>query len=203
MRDASSDRAFGSRTDLLYCPTDERDNINDISPDDLSKTIAQANLLFKAGSSSLSARAPSSPALTPSLFYVSKVQAPSEAILDSRILVAASGAGALKARQMKLDANAFDSTEFLNKLIWFMGGRLGGAGKGKGKGKKRAVRDEEEEESEEEDGEGQAEGGLKWERLGRALAGESRRPPTMDFMYVSPLFRALTPNRADRWTTAA
>ncbi|ORY67935.1 Nse4 C-terminal-domain-containing protein [Leucosporidium creatinivorum] len=140
--------------DLGQRAEDERDNINDITPDDISKTIAQANLLFK------------------------DVKAPAEAILDSKILVAASGAGALKARQLKLDANAFDTVEFLNKLVLFMGGRLGAQGQKKGKGKRRAG---EEDEEDEEDDEGGA--GLKWGRVGRILSGESRRPATMDFMF--------------------
>lgn len=109
--------------------------------------------------------------------YSTTVKAPAEAILDSKILVAASGAGALKARQLKLDANAFDTVEFLNKLVLFMGGRLGAQGQKKGKGKRRA--DEDEDEDDGEDG-----AGLKWGRVGRVLSGESRRPATMDFMWV-------------------
>jgi non-structural maintenance of chromosomes element 4 len=109
-------------------------------------------------------------------FCLTTVKAPAEAILDSKILVAASGAGALKARQLKLDANAFDTVEFLNKLVLFMGGRLGAQGQKKGKGKRRA----EEEEQDDDDEEGGA--GLKWGRVGRVLSGESRRPATMDFM---------------------
>lgn len=100
------------------------------------------------------------------------MKAPAEAILDSKILVAASGAGALKARQLKLDANAFDTVEFLNKLVLFMGGRLGAQ---KGKGKRRAGDDDEDDDDEDA-------AGLKWGRVGRVLSGESRRPATMDFM---------------------
>lgn len=138
-------------------------------------------MLFKNGEwvspSQLSLRRVSS-SVSFSLFvpHHTTVKAPAEAILDSKILVAASGAGALKARQLKLDANAFDTVEFLNKLILFMGGRLGAQGQKKGKGKRRA-----EEDDEDEDDEGYA-NGLKWGRVGRILAGESRRPATMDFM---------------------
>lgn len=107
------------------------------------------------------------------------VKTPAEAILDSRALMAVSDAGALKARQMKLDANAFDTDDFLAKLVLFMGGRVG-AGGNNGKGRAQATQEDDDEDEDDD-------GGLKWDRVGRVLAGHSRRPPTMDLMCVRSL----------------
>lgn len=87
--------------------------------------------------------------------------------------MAASDAGATKARQMKIDANAFDTDDFLAKLVSFMGGRLGMNGM-----RTRGVMDEDEGL-----GEGQDERELQgWENIGAVLGLESRRVPVMDFM---------------------
>lgn len=88
------------------------------------------------------------------------------------MLIAASDAGALKARQLKLDANAFDTDEFLAKLSQFMGGQKARAGS-EDRGVDEAV-----------------ELNQRWTKVGRALAMESRRVPALDHMCV-PVTRAL------------
>ncbi|KAK4705967.1 non-structural maintenance of chromosomes element 4, partial [Phenoliferia sp. Uapishka_3] len=98
------------------------------------------------------------------------VTAPSEAILDSRVLMAASDAGAIKARLLKLDQGAFDTDEFLLKLQQFMGG----AGN-----KKPRIRSGGQAEALEE----AAELNARWTKVGRVLARESRRVPAIDHMY--------------------
>ncbi|GAA5822269.1 hypothetical protein JCM11251_006284 [Rhodosporidiobolus azoricus] len=125
-----------------------------------------------------------------------KVDAPAEAILDSRVLIATSEAGALKARQLKIDADAFDTDEFLVRLRAFLGAKgsglgaasQGGGKKGKGRRKRRDASDEDEDELDELDenetstqvGGGK---GMKWGKVGKVLAGESRRVSPFDFMY--------------------
>ncbi|SCZ88894.1 BZ3501_MvSof-1269-A2-R1_C65g00368 [Microbotryum saponariae] len=114
---------------------ESRDNINDTTVDSLGKQVERANKLFR------------------------NVTAPSEAVLDSRVLMAASDAGALKARQLKLDADAFDTDQFLLKLAHFMGGSVG-ATEGAGRP-------------------------LRWGRVGRVLASESRRAVVMDLIHCA------------------
>jgi hypothetical protein len=72
------------------------------------------------------------------------------------MLMMQSDMGAIKARQLKVDANAFDTDDFLIKALHFMGGKIGAPN-----------------------------GKLNWEKLGKALAGESRRVPVIEFMFVS------------------
>jgi hypothetical protein len=100
--------------------------------------------------------------------------------------MATSAAGATKARQLKIDSNAFDTTEFLARLVKFMGGA-----KAQNKGKNRQgaqVKGEDEDDEEDEQGDGayplpgRPGGGFAWDRVGRLLAGESRRVPAIDFM---------------------
>lgn len=64
--------------------------------------------------------------------------------------------GAIKARQLKVDSNAFDTDEFLIKALHFIGGKVGG-----NNGRK-----------------------LNWETMGKALVRESRRVPIIEFMQV-------------------
>lgn len=110
------------------------------------------------------------------------VEAPAEAILDSRVLMAASDAGALKARQLKLDANAFDTDEFITKLLHFMGARPGGRGV-RTRGQRGEDEDEEEEVNDDD----------RWVKVGRTLAHESRRIPAVDHMSVPKPFRLPRP----------
>ena len=110
------------------------------------------------------------------------VRRPAEAVLDSKVLLTASDAGALKARQLKLDANAFDTDEFLIKLRQFMGGTLVPDRPGTGK-RRRNVGDSDGELDEDELSQTQGGGGeLRWELVGQVLNAESRRAATMDFM---------------------
>lgn len=87
--------------------------------------------------------------------------------------MATSDAGALKARQLKLDANAFDTEDFLAKLRQFMGSRTG-----KKKSRARAGSEDGEQNEEMEDVVQQ------WTKVGRVLAMESRRVQTSDHMCV-------------------
>ncbi|KAM0790558.1 hypothetical protein ACM66B_004427 [Microbotryomycetes sp. NB124-2] len=127
---------------LGYNASEQQSSINDVSVKDIGETIKQANKLF------------------------SKVTTTAEAVLDSHVLLAASGAAALKARNLKIDANALDTIEFLNRLVRFMGGRGSMA-------RIQAAN-------------APMEKGLKWGRVGRAVAAESRRVPVCDFM-LGPL----------------
>ncbi|SCZ91248.1 BZ3500_MvSof-1268-A1-R1_Chr1-2g01285 [Microbotryum saponariae] len=135
---------------------ESRDNINDTTVDSLGKQVERANKLFR------------------------NVTAPSEAVLDSRVLMAASDAGALKARQLKLDADAFDTDQFLLKLAHFMGGSVVALNQ-KNKGKGRSQTQDEDRAATE--GAGRP---LRWGRVGRVLASESRRAVVMDLM-LGPL----------------
>jgi hypothetical protein len=132
-----------------------------------------------------------------------KVDRPSEAILDSRVLIATSEAGALKARQLKIDGDAFDTDEFLVRLVRFMGGRgrsarsmrrkrtrRGGAAAAGRKGTAAAADDSdaqsesEDEDDDEEDDDDDDDRPMKWVKVGRVLAGQSLRAPPLDFMQV-------------------
>lgn len=86
--------------------------------------------------------------------------------------MATAAAAVTKARQLKIDSNAFDTNEFLTRLVAYMGGK-----RALNKGKKRQIKGEDEPEADQLD-----EGGYNWDRVGRLLAGESRRVPVMDFM---------------------
>ncbi|GAA5930943.1 hypothetical protein JCM10213_003951 [Rhodosporidiobolus nylandii] len=129
---------------------DARGDLANTSVDALSAQVAASNALFR------------------------KVDAPSEAILDSRVLIATSEAGALKARQLKIDADAFDTDEFLSRLKAFLGVRAGGV---------RTRRQRGDDSDDELDDAENASGALKWGRVGKVLAGESKRVPALDFMY--------------------
>ncbi|GAA5978407.1 hypothetical protein JCM11641_004680 [Rhodosporidiobolus odoratus] len=131
---------------------DARGNLANTTVYDLSAQVAATNALFK------------------------KVENPSEAILDSRVLIATSEAGALKARQLKIDADAFDTDEFLSRLKVFLGVKAGGV-------RTRRRRGDDSDEDELDEDERSSSGGLKWGRVGKVLAGESKRVPALDFMY--------------------
>ncbi|KDE02640.1 hypothetical protein MVLG_06826 [Microbotryum lychnidis-dioicae p1A1 Lamole] len=135
---------------------ESRDNINETTVDSLGKQVERANKLFR------------------------NVTAPSEAVLDSRVLMAASDAGALKARQLKLDADAFDTDQFLVKLAHFMGGSVMTLNQ-KNKGKGRSQTQDDDKAATERAGRT-----LRWGRVGRVLASESRRAVVMDLM-LGPL----------------
>lgn len=107
-----------------------------------------------------------------------KVQGPAEAVLDSRVLIATSEAGALKARQLKIDADAFDTDEFLVRLAHFMGGRIGAAGRN-ARRNRRAAQDDSDDE-----GGNDAEKPWAWGKVGKVLSGESKRPAVFEHMSV-------------------
>ncbi|CAG8559662.1 7450_t:CDS:2 [Ambispora gerdemannii] len=103
----------------------------------LSETLAKANNLYK------------------------KVRNTHEAILDSRILVLSGDLSVQKARRMKVDSNAFDTDDYIAKLVNFMGG-------------------EQQTRGEEDDGH------LDWLGLGKVAARHTNRVPSVDFM-LGPL----------------
>ncbi|GAA5879542.1 hypothetical protein JCM3774_000281 [Rhodotorula dairenensis] len=150
---------------------DARGDLQNTTVDSLTDQVTNANALFD------------------------KVNRPSEAILDSRVLIATSEAGALKARQLKIDGDAFDTDEFLVRLLRFMGGRFsarsqrrkrtrrGGGGGRKGNGQDGQSDSEQDEDDEDDDGDDDEDRPMKWVRVGRVLAGQSLRAPPLNFMY--------------------
>ncbi|GAA6054624.1 hypothetical protein JCM3770_002909 [Rhodotorula araucariae] len=117
-----------------------------------------------------------------SLFH--RVENPSEAVLDSRVLIATSEAGALKARQLKIDKDAFDTDEFLARLSRFLGGGGGGGARSdRGKRRQRTRGRAAADEDDLDDGDDDDDVALLWARAGQVLAGESKRPAPLDFMY--------------------
>lgn len=115
-----------------------------------------------------------------------RVENPAEAVLDSRVLIATSEAGALKARQLKIDADAFDTDEFLARLVTFMGGRRGSDRARRRKRTRRATQggdDDDEMDGLEDDDDVP----MLWSRVGKVLAGESKRAAPLDFMCAAEL----------------
>lgn len=88
---------------------------------------------------------------------VSSVKTPAEAILDSRWFINQSTMGNIKARELKTDSHSFDTDVFLQRALLLLGGRLGG---------------------------GQGGRPLQWDKLGRLVLSQSRRVPTLEYMYV-------------------
>lgn len=93
------------------------------------------------------------------------VRAPQEAILDSRYLTAVSHISAAKARDLKHDGGGFDTDDFIQKLVAFLGGN----------------RIEVQAEDEDEDAEAR-EVELNWEKLGWKMMGKTRRAVGLEFM---------------------
>lgn len=95
-----------------------------------------------------------------------------EATNDSNLLLQISQIGAAKARAMKSSTGAFDTDDFIARLVTFMGGRKHASPTG--------------DDDDDEDGESQFEGDapLDWERIGRRALAKSRRVPALDFMCV-------------------
>ncbi|EJF56923.1 hypothetical protein DICSQDRAFT_163640 [Dichomitus squalens LYAD-421 SS1] len=122
----------------------------DISTDEVADQLRQADLLFK------------------------EVQGIQEATNDSNLLVQISQIGAAKARAMKSGSGAFDTDDFVARLITYMGGRKPTSSVD--------LDDDDDEYGEAYDGAGGAP--LDWERIGRRALGKSRRVPAMDFMCV-------------------
>ena len=98
------------------------------------------------------------------------MQGINEATNDSNLLLQISQIGAAKARAMKSGSGAFDTDDFVARLITYMGGR---------KHASPATVNEDEDESEYEDAGGAP---LDWERIARRALAKSRRVPAMDFM---------------------
>lgn len=159
---------------------DARGDLQNTTVDSLTDQVTNANALFH------------------------KVNRPSEAILDSRVLIATSEAGALKARQLKIDGDAFDTDEFLIRLRRFMGGGARSSARSlrrkrtrRGTGARRrgtaaavaaaadsdAQSESEDEDDHDDDDDDDDDRPMKWVKVGRVLAGQSLRAPPLDFMY--------------------
>lgn len=112
-----------------------------------------------------------------------RVRAPAEATLDAKALRLYAETGALKARNMKIDANAFDLDEFVARV-----------GKVMSKDRVTWAGSDGEEADEEDEGPG---GQIDWEKMGKFVMKYSRRAPVMDVMCaLFFLFRVLNPNRS-------
>ncbi|KAG8926281.1 nuclear protein [Tulasnella sp. 417] len=95
------------------------------------------------------------------------VKAPQEAVLDSRLLSTVSSLSAAKARDLKHDGAAFETDDFIQRLVVFLG---------KGKADLESV----------DDGDVENDNILDWEKLGRLALRRTRRAPGLDFM-LGPL----------------
>lgn len=132
-------------TDDTHAYTDIKGNITDHKPGDLATLLNNGASLYK------------------------NVTGPTEAVLDSRLLLDASEAGARMAQNIKID-NSFDVEEYLDRVAQFMGGQTRPVG----------ARDDEPgdlDEHPELDA-----GTWDWEKLGRVAAGHSRRAPVLGFL---------------------
>lgn len=103
-----------------------------------------------------------------------RIRAPQEAALDSGILVIAAETAAMKARQLRIDKNAFDTDEFVARLKNFL--RTSRTGR---------QQDAEDDDSENEDADVQNKEKRKvegWHRMGMLAARHTLRIPACDFM---------------------
>ncbi|EST08061.1 Non-structural maintenance of chromosome element 4, C-terminal [Kalmanozyma brasiliensis GHG001] len=104
-----------------------------------------------------------------------RVVAPSESVLDTKTLTSMSEMGARMAKKMKLNADAFDTHEFVSRIARYVGGEAAA--------QRRTARGDSDDEDDE------AEGNVNewdWAKLGRLAASVSRRAVTMDFL-LGPL----------------
>jgi ribosomal protein L12E/L44/L45/RPP1/RPP2 len=104
-----------------------------------------------------------------SLFHDKTVKNPTEAALDSKLLVMSASLGAQRARKTHADLRQFDVGEFLRKVVRSM--RAGAAG-GAGRAERRNVEEEQEQEHPE----------LDWARLGRCAYKHIATAPNLTFM---------------------
>ncbi|KAK0525562.1 hypothetical protein OC842_005463 [Tilletia horrida] len=99
-----------------------------------------------------------------------KVKAPSEGILDARLLGQMVDIGTHLARTLKTNADAFDTDSFLTRVARLMGGQVRAAGRRGG------------EELDDEEA-ALAANEWDWDALGRIAARHSRRAVTLDFLH--------------------
>lgn len=102
-----------------------------------------------------------------------RVVAPSESILDTKTLTSMSEMGARMAKKMKLNADAFDTHEFMSRLARYLGGQAAPV--------RRAGNIDDDDEQVEIDI-----NQWQWSKLGRLSASLSKRAVTMDFL-LGPL----------------
>ncbi|KAL9938971.1 hypothetical protein V8E36_001784 [Tilletia maclaganii] len=98
-----------------------------------------------------------------------KVKAPSEGILDARLLGHMVDIGTHMARTLKTNVDAFDTDSFLNRVARTMGGQARAAGR-------RGANEMDDEEAASMANE------WDWDALGRVAAKYSRRAVTLDFL---------------------
>ncbi|QRV79450.1 non-structural maintenance of chromosome element 4 [Ceratobasidium sp. AG-Ba] len=107
-----------------------------------------------------------------------RVKGPSEAIIDSHLLLNIAAQVSQKAKSLKHDAGGFDDTDFVAQLVTFLGGRRAADYQQRGGGGDLSGNEEEEEHEQ-----GQW---LNWSRLTHKTMKSSRAAPAMDFM-LGPL----------------
>lgn len=95
------------------------------------------------------------------------MRAPSDAVIDSDLLVKASKESAKLARAMRSGNSAFDVDDFVSRLITFMGGRAN------------IEAGDDDEEYNDDDTDTTP---LAWEKIGWKALAKSHRAPAMDFM---------------------
>ncbi|CUA75415.1 Non-structural maintenance of chromosome element 4 [Rhizoctonia solani] len=108
-------------------------------------------------------------ALTKANDAFSRVKGPSEAILDSHLMLNFATLTTQKAKSLKHDAGGFDDQDFVAQLVTFLGGRRA---------------DVQPEQDDEEDLDGPQ--WLAWSKLTPKVMARSRAAPAMDFM-LGPL----------------
>ncbi|CAE7224246.1 unnamed protein product [Rhizoctonia solani] len=108
-------------------------------------------------------------ALTKANDAFSRVKGPSEAILDSHVMLNFATLATQKAKSLKHDAGGFDDQDFVAQLVTFLGGRRA---------------DVQPEQDDEEDLDGPQ--WLAWSKLTPKVMVHSRAAPAMDFM-LGPL----------------
>lgn len=149
-QDDSSRRKVRSdyRTLIASAEASKRDST--LKPSDLVEFIAKADELHE------------------------RVVAPSESVLDTKTLTSMSEMGARMAKKMKLNADAFDTHEFMTRLARYLGGEAAPI-------RRTAVDEDDDDEDEGVDIEK-----WSWSKLSRLSASLSKRAVTIDFL-LGPL----------------
>ncbi|KAE8231583.1 hypothetical protein CF326_g3398 [Tilletia indica] len=134
---------------MIAAADDARKDINEQTSESLTSMLKQTDDLFN------------------------KVKAPSEGILDARLLGQMVDIGTHMARTLKTNAEAFDTDSFLARVARVMGGQLRS-------GARRGANDMDDEEAV------LAANEWNWDELGRLAAKHSRRAVSLDFL-LGPL----------------
>ncbi|PWN40027.1 hypothetical protein IE81DRAFT_325958 [Ceraceosorus guamensis] len=138
--------------DLISATEVKRTKIAEASAKDLSSLVLQGNEAY------------------------ANVRAPTEGVLDSRFLLNASEMGAQMAKNIKMASGAFDTEEYLARVVKFIAGSARARRAASAESDARSDDHEEEEDVH----------AWHWDRLGQLAARYSRRAPTLDFL-LGPL----------------